>query len=337
MILSCCLMSPVVTRAAIINVVNGDNLQAKIDAAAGGDTLLLGSGVYGGFKFSDRHFTQDKPLIIKAAPNATPVIRGASYKQAYLAHISKSSYVVLDGLTFETCNQPVYCTDVDHLILVNLEVRDGGQEMIHIRGTSRTVDIINCKIHDTGHTLPQWSEGIYIGSGGKPFMNEEYIWIEGNEIYNTGNSEAINIKSQCFHITIRGNKVHDIPPGTATQHNEAAISCEAADLSFKPGVDPDIWIENNEVYNIRFGRWANAIKASTAGGKIVNNKIHDCEQYGIEFNAHMNGPGVFTTWLHGNMIANCKAGAINTTILPTKNEDPGPNPNRPQTWYVSSR
>ncbi|MFA5263534.1 MAG: right-handed parallel beta-helix repeat-containing protein [Opitutaceae bacterium] len=332
------MLTPLVSRAAVINVVNGDDLQAKIDGATGGDVLLLGTGTYSGIQIDHRHFTEAKPLIIKAAPGAKPIISGSDNRYGgYLAKISDSSYIVFDGLTMEYSNQPVYCTTIDHFIFVNLEIHNTGQEMIGLHGNARYIDIINCKLYDSGHNQPQWAEGIYVGRGSPPNANVENVWIEGNEIFNTGNAEGINVKAQCFHITIRGNKVHDIPPGTATQHNEAAISCEAADLSFKPGVDPDIWIENNEVYNIRFGRWANGIKASTAGGKIINNKIHDCEQYGIEFNAHMNGPGVFTTWLHGNMIANCKAGAIDTTILPTKNEDPGPNPNKPQAWYVSSR
>jgi hypothetical protein len=329
-------MAPAMTQAATITLSDGDNLQTAIDAANGGDTLVLNTGVYSQISFSGRHFTEAQPLIIKAAPGATPIVRGSSYQQGYLARISSSSYVVLDGLTFEKCNQPLYLTDIDHFILINLDVRDTGQEMVHVRGTSRYVDIINCKIHDSGHTNPQWAEGIYIGSGSAPMMNEEYIWIEGNEIYNTGNSEAVNVKSQSYHITVRGNKIHDIPPGTDTQYNEAAISMESADLTFKPGVDPDIWIEDNEIYNIRYGRWANGIKMSTMGGRVINNEIHDCEQNGINFNSYGQGDVVFTTWLYGNSFANCAAGDIGSTSMPVVNGHPGANPNRPQTWYKSS-
>ena len=34
--------------------------------------LLLATGTYGGFKLSARHFTAERPLVIKAAPGATP-------------------------------------------------------------------------------------------------------------------------------------------------------------------------------------------------------------------------------------------------------------------------
>ncbi|HUJ44191.1 MAG TPA: right-handed parallel beta-helix repeat-containing protein [Opitutaceae bacterium] len=314
---------------------DGDNLQSKIDGAAGGDVLLLGPGTYRGFRIDHRHFTAVRPLIVKAAPGARPRILGRDYA-GYLGKISDSSYLVFDGLTLENSNQPFYCTNIDHVIFVNLEIHDTGQEILHIRGASRYVDIRRCRLYDSGHTRPQWSEGIYLGMGQPPFENVEYVWIEGNDIHHTGNSEGINIKSRSYHITIRGNNVHDIAPGTATQYNEAAISCEAADLAFQPGVDPDIWIENNEIHDVSFGRWANGIQTSTMGSKIVRNRIHDCAQFGIEFNDYLNGPGAFTTWLFGNVIERCAAGAVNATALPNKSADPGANPNQPQTWYEAA-
>jgi nitrous oxidase accessory protein NosD len=329
---ACLLLETTVARAATIRVVAGDDLQRKIDDAAAGDVLLLDTGTYRGFQIADRHFTEAAPLVIKAAPGARPVIRGSEY-QGYLGRITRSGYVVLDGLTFENSNQPLYCTTIDHVILLNLEIRDTGQEMIHLRGESRWVDIRGCRLHDSGRREPQWAEGIYVGQGQPPFDHAEHVWIEGNEIWRTGNSEAINIKSRSYHITIRGNSVHHLAPGTATQHNEAAISCEAADRTFRPGEDPDIWIEDNVIFNVTFGRWANGIKVSTAGGRIVNNAIRDCRQFGIYFNAWDNGPGAFSATLHNNRIEKCDAGAMSEAVLAPRHADPGPNPNRPQTWY----
>ena len=69
------------------------------------------------------------------------------------------------------------------------------------------------------------------------------------------------------------------------------------------------------------------------GGKVINNNIHDCEQFGIFYNDFQDGPGSFTTWLFGNRITNCTAGDVAATTLKSKSADPGPNPNRPQDWY----
>ncbi len=319
-------------RAAVVAVNDGDDLQAKIDAASGGDVLQLGPGTYAGFKLSDRHFTAEKPLVIRAAPGAKPLILGKNH-EGYLAKITNCSYLVFDGLTMENSNQPVYCVGIDHVIFVNLEIHNTGQEVIHVRGASSYVDVLHCRLYDTGHTKPQWCEGVYIGTGQPPFESVEHVWIEGNEIYRTGNAEAINIKSRAFHVTIRGNKVHDLAPGTATQYNCAGISLEAADLTFRPGEDTDVWIEDNEIYDVRFGRWANGIQSSTMGPRIVRNHIRDCAQYGIEYSDYLNGPGSFPSRVFGNVIERCAAGATNSTAMTVLTTDPGPNPNRPQTWY----
>jgi hypothetical protein len=325
-------LAPAATRAAVVPVRDGDNLQAEIDAASGGDVLELATGTYTGFAMSGRHFTAEKPLVIRAAAGAKPLILGHDY-EGYLGKITDCSYLVFDGLTMENSNQPFYCVNVDHVIFTNLEIHNTGQEIIHVRGASSYIDVRHCRLYDTGHAKPQWCEGVYIGMGNPPFESVEHVWIEGNEIYRTGNAEAINLKSRAYHVTIRGNKVHDLAPGTATQYNCAGISLEAADLGFRPGVDTDIWIEDNEVYDVRFGRWANGIQSSTMGPRIVRNHIHDCQQYGIEFSDYLNGPGAFPTWLFGNVIERCTAGAMNPTAMTVKHEDPGPNPNRPQTWY----
>lgn len=327
---------PAIAGARIITLSAGDDLQAAVDRAQGGDVLLLGTGTYGGFKLEDRHFSATAPLVIKAARGARPVLRAANY-EGYLAKISRASYVVLEGLEMIKSNQPIYCMDIDHFIFIDLTIHDTGQEILHIRGSSRYIDIRNCRLFDTGHTLPQWAEGIYVGMGSPPFENVEHVWIEGNDIHHTGNSEGINVKFRSYHVTIRGNTVHDIAPGTATQYNESAISCEAADLTFKPGEDPDIWIEDNEVHHVRYGRWANGIQPTTMGPRLVRNRIHDCEQYGIEFNDHQGGPGMFTTVLWQNLIEDCRDGAFNATTLPHEFKDPGPNPNQPQTWYAAAQ
>lgn len=324
---------PSAARARTIAVADGENLQAAVNAAAGGDVVLLGTGAYQGFKLEERRFTAAQPLVIRAAPGAHPVLRGRNY-EGHLVKVRSSSYVVLDGLELENSNQPIYCQDIDHFIFIRLVVHNTGQEILHVRGTSRFVDIRDCRLFDTGHTLPQWAEGIYIGMGQPPFENVEHVWIEGNDISHTGNAEGINLKSRIYHVTIRGNRVHDIAPGTPTQHNEAAISCEAADLGFRPGEDPDIWIEDNEVYNVRYGRWANGIQGTTMGPRIVRNHIHDCEQFAIHFNPYLSGPGMFTTVLWQNRVEACRDGISNPATLPHVSRDPGPNPNHPQSWYA---
>jgi hypothetical protein len=320
-------------RAATMTVSAGANLQELLGKAVGGDVLLLDSGTYAGFTLSDRHFTAEKPLVIAAAPGARPILLGHDF-QGYLARLTRVSYLVLDGLVMENSNQPIYADSVDHCLFLRLEIHHTGQEAIHVRGASHDIDVRGCHIYDTGYVHDQWCEGVYIGMGQPPFEEVSHVWIEGNEIHHTGHAEAINLKSRSYHVTLRGNRVHDLAPGTDTQHNEAGISCEAADRSYRPGEDTDIWIEDNEVFAVRFGRWANGIQASTMGPRIVRNHIHDCEQYGVQVNAYDDGPGALPTWLWRNTFERCGAGERSETKLSVKVADPGPNPNRPQHWYA---
>ena len=141
-------------RSRAVAVGPSDDLQAKIDGAAGGDVLLLATGTYRGFHIAHRHFTAARPLIIKAAPGARPLILGKDYA-GYLGLLSDSSYLVFDGLTLENSNQPFYCTSIDHCLFLNLEIHNTGQEAIHLRGDSHDIDIRHCRIYDTGHYRDQ--------------------------------------------------------------------------------------------------------------------------------------------------------------------------------------
>jgi hypothetical protein len=109
---------------------------------------------------------------------------------------------------------------------------------------------------------------------------------------------------------------------------------EPLDFSFKPGEETDIWIEENEIYNVTYGRWANGIQATGAGPRVRNNYIHDCQQHGIYLEDTRGGENGFTTYLFNNRIENC-ATDIFYTRNPFKHEDPGINPNKPQTWYTA--
>ena len=236
----------------------------------------------------------------------------------------------------ENSNHPIYCTDIDHVILVNLEVHNSGQEMIHIRGASRYVDIRNCKLYDSGHRRPQWSEGIYIGTGQPPYECVEYVWIEGNDIHHNANSEGINIKTQAYHITIRGNKVHDMDPGTATQHNEGAhrlrggrsgLPARARTLtsgsrttrSTTSGSAAGPTASSPPPWGRGSSTTTSTTASSSASPSTPSRTARAPSRPGSSATRSPTAPR--ETWPH--------------TTLQTKSADPGANPNRPQTWYQS--
>ena len=82
--------------AATIEVNDGSSLQAAINGATGGDTIIVNEGTYDSILLFDRNFTEDQPLIIKSGTGTPTITRTTSSgKAVYLDNIS---YVVLDGL-----------------------------------------------------------------------------------------------------------------------------------------------------------------------------------------------------------------------------------------------
>ena len=186
----------------------------------------------------------------------------------------------------------------------------------------------------------KWAEGIYVGSGsysGSNFPdNCEYIWIENNNIYETGNAEGINIKGESFHITVINNKIHDIHPGTSEQYNQAGITVEGVANSIEHDYrlleKRDVWVENNTIWNVSDGYsdWNNGIMFFGTGVYIVNNTIYNCSNKGIYGNNWKN-PGL-QNWVYGNNISQCSTIMYLHPELKINSSDPGKNPNSPQKW-----
>lgn len=110
----------------------------------------------------------------------------------------------------------IYVKSTEYILIIKNEIYHTGQEGCHVGRSSKYIDIIGNTIHNTGLFNSKWAEGIYIGSGtyGRTNFpdNCEYIWIEGNHIYETGNTEAVNVKGESFHVTVRNNSIQiDIP------------------------------------------------------------------------------------------------------------------------------
>ena len=204
----------------------------------------------------------------------------------------------------------------------------------------RSIDVSGSKIHNTGLYNSKWAEGIYVGSGsysGNNFPdNCEYVWLENNHIYETGNAEGINIKGESFHITVINNKIHNIHPGTSVQYNQAGITVEGAanslEHSYRLAEKRDVWVENNSVWNVSDGYsdWNNGIMFFGTGVYILNNTIYDCSNKGIYGN-NWKDLGL-ENYVYGNNISRCGTIIYLHPELKVNSSDPGKNPHSPQKW-----
>jgi parallel beta-helix repeat protein len=328
------------TQAGIIVVSPDNDLNAILNNTKGGDTVLIKSGTYNIITLSDKKFSDKNPLIIRAFDSMTVYISGNNTSRGTSLEITGCSYVKIEGLKLLNSKYGIYIKSSDHIIIKNNEVYKTGQEGIHIGRSSQYVDVSENKIHNTGLFNSKWAEGVYVGSGsysGSNFPdNCEYIWVENNLIYETGNAEGINVKGESFHVTVINNKIHDIHPGTSEQYNQAGITVEGTenslDHNYRLSEKRDVWVENNTVWNVSDGYsdWNNGIMFFGTGVYIVNNTIYNCANKGIYGNNWKNLG--LQNWVYGNKISQCSIPMSLHPELKISESDPGKNPHSPQKW-----
>lgn len=329
------------TQAGSVVVNPGEDLNLIINNTDGGDTVLIKPGTYSQVKLEERNFSEHEPLIVKADGSGSVIIAGNSISGGSAVELNKCSFIVFEGITFTNAMWGIYVKNSSNIILLNNEIYGTGQEGCHVGRSSKYVDVIGNKIHSTGKFNSKWAEGVYVGSGSYSGVNFpdncEYIWIEGNHIYETGNAEAINIKAESFHVTVRNNKIHDIQPGTSEQYNQAAITVEGGENSIKNDYrlseKRDVWIENNIIENVSGGYsdWNNGIMFFGTGVYILNNTIKNCTNRGIYGNnwknlGHQN-------YVYENNVSDCGQNMVIHPELKVTESNPGSNPHSPQKWY----
>ncbi len=329
-------------QAGIITVNKGEDLNAIINSAQGGDTVVIKPGTFNKVNLSNKNFSKKKPLIIRSSGTETVIVKGDTISKGSAVELSNCSYISFEGISFTNAMWGIYVKNSEHILIRNNKVYYTGQEGCHIGRSSKYVDVIGNTIHHTGRFNSKWGEGIYVGSGSYGGRNNfpdncEHVWIEGNQIYETGNAEGINVKGECFHVTVRNNKIHDIHPGTSVQYNQAGITVEGSENSIKNGYrvseKRDVWVENNTIENVSGGHadWNNGIMFFGTGVYILNNTIKNCINKGIYGNDWKNLG--LQNFVYGNTISDCGTIMYIHPELKVTESDPGKNPHSPQKWY----
>lgn len=328
-------------QAGVIVVHSGENLNDILNNTVEGDTVVVKSGTYAKIRLTNKKFSELKPLVVKAEDSAVVIIKGDTVSRSSALEINNCSYIVFVGFTFTNSMWGIYVKSSEHIILTNNEIYHTGQEGCHVGRSSKYVDVIGNKIHNTGLYNSKWAEGVYVGSGSYGGRNNfpdncEYIWIERNHIYETGNAEGVNVKGECFHVTVRNNTIHDIHPGTSVQYNQAAITVEGTDNSLKNNYriseKRDIWVENNTISNVSNGYsdWNNGIMFFGTGVYILNNTVSNCANKGI-FGNNWKNLGL-ENYVYGNKVTDCNPNVFIHNELKVIELNPGKNPHSPQKW-----
>jgi|GEM_PF-4284791 len=313
-----------------------DATQPQIDAASPGDVLLFEPGEHDRFSLDGWNSSECDPLVLVSQDPSNPAkIRNPD--RSITIKIDNSSHIVVENLEVEGGLYGIQIATSDHIIVLNNDFHDSEQEGCKVKSRSTYVDILGNKIHHTGRVQNQWGEGIYLGTSGEDDYTG-HVWIEGNEIYETANGEALDMKQAVSHVTFRENHVHAIAPGVAGgQTNEGAVQLSGG----TDAESADVWVEYNLIEDISWGLGgeagrhnvgASAIVAFGNGGYIHHNTVRNYQEYGIYFNGAIDNGHTVHEW--DNTVEDMGYGAFSGEAVDNVvRADPGyTNPNSPQSW-----
>lgn len=156
-------------------------IQAAINAAVAGDTILVSAGIYGGAGNTALNFG-GKTLTLRSVSGAaqttiqcTPTVRGITFETG------EDGRCVLDGFTIAGGSGGIFCTQASPTIrncVITGHVTNGG---VYLFQRSRPI-ISNCSIvGNAGGTL---GGGIYCGLGSSPLLINTVV--AGNTATNGG-------------------------------------------------------------------------------------------------------------------------------------------------------
>lgn len=288
--------------ATIHQVVDQNQLAAALKAAEAGDTINLETAAYSEIQFraefGHRSGTSGRPIVIQAAPGASPTIDpgAGSLSDKHAVAVVDLEHVIVRGLEIRHGLFGVVASGAKNITLEHNDVHDVGLAGIVANSSERgsglqpSRDIaIRCnQVHHTGRMDPEYGEGIYLGSGATGVVDATSdVVIEGNEIFLTSN-EAIDVKRHVTDVAIRHNQIHDVSP-----YYGGAISLGLNKNSWGPA---NYIVEYNKIWAVRSGLYyAQAIAVAHGPTTIRHNVIWD-----IETSASNTWPWTAPIQVHGD-------------------------------------
>lgn len=253
-----------------------ENLANKLKP---GDELILHDGVYsqGCRRAITAKGEADRPIVIRAAPGAQPVITRSP--QSNTTHnnieIVDSAYLTIRGLHFRGGSIGVRVIRGHHVTLEDNEIAETQNNALAVNAGD--VDSLIARrnhIHHTGlhPTAPTEGEGMYLGchDGTCKVTNSLF---EGNYIHHLrgtseGGNDGIELKLGSSGNVVRDNVIHDTNIGT---HYPCIFVYGGAGVNV---------VEGNVVWNCGEGIQV------VADALVQNNLIINCSLTGITASPH---------------------------------------------------
>jgi len=185
-------------------------LLAAIRRAAPGDEIRLADGVYTGGVVITRSGVAGNPVTLKGGRRA--VIHAGSRDRSAL--LLKADYWLIYGIGVTDGLFGVYLDGANHNVIDSLEVSQAGQEGVTFANFSSDNVVRNSYIHDTGLSVAEWGEGVYIGTavenwdrvtGGRADQSDRNQ-VLNNVIGPNVRAEHVDVKEGTTGGIVRGNR-----------------------------------------------------------------------------------------------------------------------------------
>lgn len=119
--------------------------------------------------------------------------------------------------------------------------------------------------------------------------SRSYVTVQGFELRNYKTSDetrvpvGILVDGACKNVKLIGNKVHHIEQNNAVQGNWDANAHGIAVYGTSSTAIDGLLLDGNEVSNLRLGASeAIALNGNVTNFTVINNKVHDCNNIGID-------------------------------------------------------
>ncbi len=195
---ACALTCAQTAGAATITVAPSGSLDAALEHARPGDTVLAASGTYPADVIASPHGTADAPITLKPAPGAHPIVSGG-FKLIHAQHVRVTD-MTFDG-TGNAAGFGTSIWDGHDITFARNEITGYGAwaQGVLVKEQSTGVRLIDNHIHHMG-VRKRFDHGIYCESATGTV-------IKGNTINDIPNGYGIHLFGDCDDSRIVGNTI----------------------------------------------------------------------------------------------------------------------------------
>jgi beta-glucanase (GH16 family) len=286
------------------NVDSQEEFETVANSLKPGDELILHGGTYSqnARRAVTASGTADKPIIIRAAEGAKPLLtRPADNIDKYNnIEFVDCSYLIIRGIRFRGGSSGVRFIRGHNVTFEECEIFQTGNNALTMNSGSCDAFIIRKNhIHHTGlsNRGSTEGEGMYIGVHNGSYITTNTL-VEGNYIHHlrgtsNGGNDGIEIKFGSYNNVIRDNVIHDTNIGKKYP----------GIFVYGGGKGVNI-IEGNVIWNAGEGIQV------VSDAIIRNNIVFDCSITGITAAPHAAAPHIRNVRIVNNTIVNHPRGVL---------------------------